>query len=186
MIPLEKINEEVFIAQEPIVRVGLEEVEFLKQQARSSPKGRARICAHTDTLDPLHQMIIALFRDGYVRPHKHLNKAESFHVVDGEGVVVVFKEDGEIFEVIPVAVPGRCRQFFYRLPAGYYHTILVESEVLVVHEATSGPFNREHTVEAPFSPESGCSGDVLEYSAELKRRVAGFLKTSSRSVSRRE
>ena len=40
---LHKINDEVFIAQDPIVHFGDEEVAFVKHQAQSSPRRRARI-----------------------------------------------------------------------------------------------------------------------------------------------
>ena len=176
MTHLDKVNDEVFVDPTLIVRLGEAEIEFLKQQARSSPRGRARICAHKDTQDPLHQMLIALSSAGYVRPHKHLDKAESFHVVEGEGDVVVFKENGEISEVIPLGSHGSSKPFFYRLPAGYYHTILVHGEFLVVHEVTTGPFIPTQTEEAPFAPEAIQDGASREYLSKLRDKAAVFLK----------
>jgi len=172
MIELEKISEEVFVAEAPIVRFGSEELVFVKCQALGSPRRRARICAHKSGEDALHEMLIALSSEGYIRPHKHLHKSESFHVVEGEADVVVFTGTGEISEVIQMGALGSSKAFYYRLPAGYYHTVIVRTHLLVLHEVTNGPFHLEDTVQAPFAPFETEREAALEYILTLSRKTS--------------
>ena len=80
---------EVFLAEGPIVAVGEGEIATLKAAVKASPKGRARINAHPDGDDMLHEMIIAIDPSSYIRPHKHPGKSEAFHIVEGEVDIVV-------------------------------------------------------------------------------------------------
>ena len=65
---------EVFLAQGPIAAVGRAEIDILKAAVEASPKRRARINAHPDGEDTLHEMIIAIDASSYIRPHKHPGK----------------------------------------------------------------------------------------------------------------
>ena len=72
---LTMLNEEVFIASDSIVKLGEEEVVFLKQRASNNQRHRARICAHKADDEALHEMLIAVSKECYVHPHKHLGKS---------------------------------------------------------------------------------------------------------------
>jgi len=165
---LEKKSDEVFVALDPIVQWGDEEIAFVKRTAQSSPRKRARICAHRSNEDALHEMIIAIAASSYIHPHRHIDKAESFHIIEGEVDVAVFDEAGAVVEVIELGAPGSGRQFFYRLSHSAFHTLLIRSDFLVVHEVTSGPFARDRTVLAPFAPLE----DQYEAARAYMRRVA--------------
>lgn len=175
MIEVDRINDEVFVAKAPIVCFGREELVFVKNVARSSPRRRARICAHKSAGDALHEMLIALFSEGYVRPHKHRQKSESFHVVEGEADVVVFTETGEISAVVRMGEVSSAKRFYYRLPEGYYHTVLVRSEWFVLHEVTNGPFHPEDTFQATFAPAETEREAVRDYVQTLSAKVEKFL-----------
>lgn len=149
---LRKINEEVFVAESPIVQFGLEQIEFLKKQAASNDRHRARICAHHSNEDPLHEMLIVISAGSYIHPHRHIGKSESFHIIEGIADVVIFDDAGSIVDVIKLGDVSSGRSFFYRLNASMYHTLLIHSDCLVVHEITNGPFIREETMLAPFAP----------------------------------
>jgi cupin fold WbuC family metalloprotein len=97
---LRKVNDEVFIAPDSIVKVGQEKLAFLKREAATNHRKRARICAHKTNDDAIHEMLIAISAKSYIHPHKHLGKSESFHIVDGIVDVVVFDDEGEIVEII--------------------------------------------------------------------------------------
>src|SRR5690242_10978364 len=62
---------EVFVAAGPISAIGEAELAIIRAAAKASPKRRARINAHRDSEDPLHEMIIAIDGRSYIRPHKH-------------------------------------------------------------------------------------------------------------------
>ncbi|WP_444550576.1 WbuC family cupin fold metalloprotein [Candidatus Magnetomonas plexicatena] len=144
------VNDEVFYAPERIVSVDRADVEALKAQALKNPRRRARLCAHHSVDDTLHEMLIAHAKDIYVRPHKHINKSESFHIIEGELSVMLFNEEGGIVSVIEMS-PQNC--FFYRLSESAFHTVVPTSDMVVFHETTNGPFNRSDTMFAPWSPE---------------------------------
>lgn len=176
---LRKINNEVFIAEDAIVRLGGEEIDFLKQQARISPRKRARICAHKSNDDALHEMVIAISADSYIHPHRHVGKAESFHIIDGEVDVAVFDDDGKLSDVIQLGPPGSGRSFYYRLSHSAFHTLLIRSDFLVVHEVTNGPFDRDQTVLASFAPNEGQSDETRDYIKQVSIQVAEYLRGKS-------
>ena len=147
------------------------EIAFLKRQAQMSPRKRARICAHKSNSDPLHEMLIAISSDSYIHPHRHINKSESFHILDGEVDVVVFDNDGNIEDVIQLGAKGSGRNFYYRLSESAFHTLLIRPDVLVVHEVTNGPFATDGTVLAPFAPKEDQAEAVQTYMQDLSHRV---------------
>src|SRR5262249_21547916 len=107
------LNQEVLVAQGPIVRVDRTDIEPLKIQAARNERRRMRLCAHEAPDDRLHEMLIVLRKAVYVRPHKHTNKTESFHIMEGRGDVVVFDEAGKITEVIRMGDYLSGRTFYY-------------------------------------------------------------------------
>lgn len=164
-------NEEVLYADEPIVTVRRGDVEMLKERSRGNERGRIRLCAHKDVDDPLHEMLIVHRKGIYVRPHKHLNKSESFHLMEGAVDVVLFDEAGNVTGVIRMGDYISGRDFFYRVADPYYHTLLIHSEVVVFHETTSGPFNRSDTIFAPWAPDDSDVSARQQFLEQLNRDV---------------
>jgi cupin fold WbuC family metalloprotein len=152
---LRSVNEEVFVATGGIVRVSAEDVTFLAAQARGNARKRARLCAHPGSQDRLHEMLIVLARETYIRPHRHANKSESFHVVEGELDVVIFNDDGAVREVVRMGDYRSGKVFFYRLMEPCYHTVLINTPAALFHETTNGPFDRADTEFAPWAPAEG-------------------------------
>ena len=158
-----EFNEEVLFASDPIVRVGAKDIEDLKQKARRNPRRRIRICAHRDLSESIHEMLIVHEKSCYVQPHKHINKIESFHIIEGTVDIILFDEDGQINETIPMGNYATGRKFFYRLPPLRYHTLMIQSDVLVFHEITNGPFRPDDTVWAPWAPDETDENAVSQY-----------------------
>jgi cupin fold WbuC family metalloprotein len=173
---LRKINDEVFIAEDAIVRLGDAEIGFLKKQARISPRKRARICAHKTNDDALHEMVIVISADSYIHPHRHVGKSESFHIVEGEVDVAVFDDDGKLAEVIQLGAPASGRCFYYRLSESAFHTLLIRSDYLIVHEVTNGPFDRDRTVLASFAPTEDREAEARAYMQQVSTQVAQYLQ----------
>lgn len=171
MTPLTKLNDEVLVASSPLVQLGRADIEALKQRALGNPRRRIRICAHPDTADRLHEMLIVHTRGAYVRPHKHLQKSESVHIIEGEVNVVFFDDAGAVAEVVRMGDYGSGRKFYYRIGGPRYHTLLITSEFLVFHEVTNGPFRREDTVFAPWGPEEADAAAC----AAFQQRVAATI-----------
>ena len=168
-----KVNEEVLYPEKGIVRVGRDDVGLLKEQASRNRRQRIRLCAHPDVEDTLHEMFIVHKRDTYVRPHKHLNKSESTHIIEGSVDMVTFDEAGKITEVCRLGDYASGLQFFHRISEPAFHTLLINSETLVFHETTNGPFRRPDTVWASWAPDISDDAAATAYMERLRRRVEG-------------
>lgn len=163
-------NDEVFYSELPIVAAGAEDLAFLKDRARRNPRLRSRLCTHPDPAADVHEMLIVHHRDVYVRPHRHVGRAESFHLIEGEALVVLFAPDGAIERVIAVGAGGE-RPFYYRMPAAVTHSFVIESEWLVFHETTSGPFDPSATTFAAWAPDGNEPASAAAYLADLRLRA---------------
>ena len=158
-----KFNEEVLFTADDVVKVDANDIEELKQKARLNPRRRIRLCVHKDLDDSIHEMVIVHEKSCYIRPHKHINKTESFHIIEGSVVIILFDEDGQINKIIPMGDYASGRKFFYRLPPSHYHTLMIQSDVLVFHEITNGPFRPEDTVWASWAPKETDLDEVSRY-----------------------
>lgn len=166
---------EVLYSLDQIVTVDAAFLEQLKRDALLNPRKRIRLCAHRTVDDRVHEMIIVHTKDTYVRPHRHTGKSESFHVIDGTVDVVVFDDRGDVAQVIPMGPAGSGRAFFYRIADPLYHTLLIRSDVLVFHEATTGPFRREETSFAPWAPDESDPAAVATFLQSVNARAAKYL-----------
>ncbi|MBN1817475.1 MAG: WbuC family cupin fold metalloprotein [Sedimentisphaerales bacterium] len=170
---------EVLYASEPIVTVGRSEVEHLKELAATSPRGRIRLCMHPSTDHPLHEMLIVHPKGAYVRPHKHSHKAEAVLVLEGQVDVIVFQDDGSIRKATRLDRAGET--FYHRINESSYHTLIIQSEMLVFHEITSGPFVRTDTIFAPWSPEEE-EIEIARYMDNLQRQTELLWSSDGRPI----
>jgi cupin fold WbuC family metalloprotein len=162
---------EVYYPSEPLVVIDEATIAFLKARAAQNPRLRSRLCMHSDPGDVLHEMLIVHHRDVYVRPHRHVGKAESFHLVEGAATVVLMDENGR-----PTASPrlgrtGSGKPFFCRIPENVMHTLLIESEWLVFIEATTGPFERAKTQYLTGSPDGSDTNAARRYLEGLAKAI---------------
>ncbi|HAB36644.1 MAG TPA: cupin fold metalloprotein, WbuC family [Rhodobacteraceae bacterium] len=167
-----KKTSEVYLAPGPIAAIGSREINFLRQEVAINQKGRLRINFHHENSDPLHEMIIAIRPDSYIRPHKHPDKSEAFHVIYGVVDVVIFEDDGTIREVVSLAAKDEIKAFYYRMSRPFFHTLIIYSDLLVVHEITNGPFVKDGTKFGSFAPkESANASTITAWKNELMERV---------------
>ncbi len=174
MLPFKKISEEVFVAEDSVVQVERALFDTLKTQAANSPLHRARLCTHKDAQDRLHEMFIVLARQVYIRPHKHIHKTESFHVMEGSSILFFFDDAGTIAQIIPIGNAASGRPFYIRNDDSRYHTHLITSDFLVFHEITNGPFNRADTIYAPWAPAETDAAAVRGFVEKLRGAAAQF------------
>ena len=125
------VGEEVLYSDQGTVLVDGAAVAELKRLAAGTRRRRMRLCAHPDPEAPVHDMIIVHGRDVYVRPHRHPAKAESLHVIEGLAQALFFDEYGRIDEIVALGPAGSDRHFFYRLPPGRFHALVIESDWFV-------------------------------------------------------
>ena len=174
MTRLTKVNEELFIAEDAISSIGANELSLIRDQVLRSPRRRARICVHPHNDDAVHEMIIAIDRNSYIRPHKHVGKSESFHVIEGEVDVIVLNDDGEICDLVELGAIETGKKFMYRMSESFYHTLAIHSDLLLVHEVTAGPFKAEMTTQAPFAPAEGDQSGIVHYLDALRHAVRNW------------
>ena len=177
---------EVFFATGPLMSFGRDDLEDLKAQALSNSSGKARVCAHPSVEDMLHEMLIVHGRNAYVHPHKHIGRSESFHMIEGGMTVVVFDEDGGVYEALEMAaVPALEGALYYRLSESLFHTVIPRSEVVVFHETTNGPFDRTRSVFAPWAPKSDDQPAIEVYWHSLEEKLRDFARRQEGIAGRR-
>ena len=153
-----KFNEEVLYTNEEITNVSRQDIAALKKMAMANPRQRIRLCSHRSVEDAIHEMLIIHAKEAYVRPHKHLHKSESFHLIEGSVDVLLFDENGQLRQVIEMGDYASGKQFYFRINDPVYHTLIINSDFIVFHEATQGPFVRTDTIFAPWAPENDHEG----------------------------
>jgi cupin fold WbuC family metalloprotein len=154
-----------------VAQVSSSHLESLTEELRGAPLGRARVCVHQSPQDLVQEMLIAVDRSSYVRPHRHLRGSESLHMILGELDVIIFDSGGEITEVVSMAAGSSTKSFFYRLSAPFFHTIILHSNQAVFHEVVMGPFDPSQTEQAPWAPPVEDTSAAARYVELLRERV---------------
>ena len=124
----------------------------LKQAALRDPRGRARLCLHHQTTDLVQEMILAFANTALMPPHRNPEKTESVHVIEGTGRLLIFDGAGKLSKTVDIGPVGSGLVFLYRLSTIPWHTVIPESETLVLHEVLQGPFVVGETVFPAWAP----------------------------------
>lgn len=148
-----------------ILSVDDQRVAQLEREALDSPRKRAHFLLHRDHEDVVQEMIVALCRGTYLRPHNHRKRIESICVMEGELGLMTFSEQGEVTGRLDLRARGGDSPFLYRIPMNTWHSISPLSDSALIHEITSGPFVAEETLFAPWAPEETDSAGVAGFLA---------------------
>jgi cupin fold WbuC family metalloprotein len=167
-----EVSPDVWYGTRPLAHVSAADLQWLQDRARTSPRGRARLCAHPHPEAALHEMLICLTRTSYVRPHRH-RKPESAHIIRGACDLVFFDEQGGVAEVLALSELARGNPFFVRIEEPLYHTYLLKTDFLLFHETTPGPLDRRLTEFAPWAPDEG------EFAAEFLDQLRSCIERAS-------
>ena len=84
--------------QPAIQLITAELIDSVTAQARASARQRKNYNFHSGDRDNPHRFLNVFLKGSYVRPHRHLRppKAESFVVLSGHMVALVFDDSGAI------------------------------------------------------------------------------------------
>lgn len=137
-----------------------------------SPGGRVRLCLHAGPAAAVQEMIIALPRGEYVRPHKHAKAGETYQILEGRVAFFEFDAKGAVGKVVRASAEG-AEPFLFRQSAGRYHGLLVLTPWLVFRETKPGPFERKESGHAPWSPEPDDAAGVAAYLSRLRAALGG-------------
>lgn len=147
-----QFNEEVLFTKSDLTMIGHGEIQFLKEKAKCTKRQRIRLCIHKNPEETVHEMIIVLSGGSYVRPHKHVRKHESFHIIEGKGDVFLYTDEGEVKQVIRLGGYRDKSNFYCRIPTGICHSLVPVSDWLVFIETTIGPFIARDTIYPAWAP----------------------------------
>ena len=113
-------------------------------------KEDARVCLHSNYMDPLQDMILIQHSKNFYPPHKHANRYDTYHILRGSLGVVIFDNKGIIKEVYKLS-----KNNLYKTPKNKYHLTMPISKTVIYHEYRSGTFNRKTNCIFPkWSPSS--------------------------------
>lgn len=153
-----------YFAKNGTVRLDAKTIEEIKMMALETGEN-VRLSMHQSPEADFHEMIIFQHRDKYYRPKKHVDKAKSFHMIEGEMAVFVFEDDGSVRDAC--ILDGQNSKI-YRVDANLYHTDLPLTDFVIHHESTLGPylFNSDR-IFAPWSPDGKDTDTYLKYRDHL-------------------
>jgi cupin fold WbuC family metalloprotein len=137
-----------------MIRITSELIDNVIEQARTSPRLRMNYNFHPELSDPVQRLLNALEPWTYIRPHKHTTKEESFVLLRGTVLAVVFNDDGTIRDhEILSAVSGTLGIEFEE---NCFHMLTALETGSAVYEIKEGPFV-PHTEgsSAPWAPKEG-------------------------------
>jgi glucose-6-phosphate isomerase len=177
-----KISPEAKQNSKEIIEVNRDTVNYLKQQASNSPRGRYRLCLHRSNDHPINEMVIIGNQTTYFRPHRHpKGRDESYYIIEGRMVVFIFDDNGNVVRMLDMGEYQSGLTVLYRLCSNLWHLPVSLTERVVYHEVLTGPFKKEDTVEyASWSPHESDANSVLLFMKELMKTY----HQSNRSISK--
>ena len=113
-------------------------INFLEKYYKKEKKD-IRLCLHTSTKSKHHDMIILQQRKNFYAPHKHLKKGETYHIIKGGMMCVLFNEKGAVKKICELK-----KNDIFRTPINVFHTMMPVSKFVIYHECKNGPFLKKN------------------------------------------
>ena len=141
-----KVNDVVFRSERSVVSLQRSQLEPIVEAAKTSKLKRARLCCHSAPEDRLQEMFIVLLKEVNIEESVHIKKDESLTVLHGNGFYNFPNEDSSIRESVKLSEYTNTEGcFFARINRYVPHKVIVNSDFMIIHEATTGPFKKEDT-----------------------------------------
>ena len=87
-------------------------------------------------------MVLAFCAGTEVPIHRHRNRTESFHVIEGQLEVLIFDDRGIVTESIKMGPIESGLTFLYRINKDAWHTVKPLTEIVIIHEVVAGPYEK--------------------------------------------
>lgn len=146
-------------------------LDELTVRAAASPRQRAHLNVHADAADLVQRFFVAVQRDSYIRPHRHLTKSELAIVLRGAFDVITFDERGGITgrETVGAGTP----LIGFEMPRATWHTLIAREDGSAFLEIKEGPYDPAIASEfAPWSPKEG-DPESEAFLRQLRKRTEG-------------
>ncbi len=137
-----------------MIKITTELLDEVTRKALQSPRKRMNYNFHPELSDPVQRLLNALEPWTYIRPHRHAGKEESFVILRGSALAVVFNDDGSIRDHFILNHAGG--NLGVEFEENCYHMLTALEPHSVVYEIKEGPFI-PHTEDtsAPWAPAEG-------------------------------
>jgi len=168
-------SEEVFHTRDGQCQLSYPDIQHLVEISKGNRRKKSRLCIHSSPDELVHQMFISHSKEVYVRPHKHINKAESILVLEGKADYLIFREDGHIASRVPLGSIKSGDIFFQAIDKNIYHAIIIRSDWLIFLEVANGPFEKDDMCFADWSPIQEETHLGLKY---LEDQIANLINTT--------
>lgn len=131
-------------------------LDQLTAAALTHPRLRQNHNFHVGYDEPCQRLLNAVEPGSYIRPHRHLDppRPETFVVLRGRLAVFVFRDDGQIENILILTRDGAT--LGADLPAGAWHTVVSLESGTVFFETKPGPYLPLADKDwAPWAPAEG-------------------------------
>ncbi len=151
------------------VKVDQRLIRELRQISEENDNANVRVCLHESPQAAFHDMIILERAGRYYRPHKHLQKGETWHIMEGTMGVFVFDADGNLIEANTISAGE-----IYRLSLDTYHALIPLSDAIIYHESKPGPFlGQEDSLYPEWAPDGSDPEATAAFIDKLKQLIPG-------------
>ena len=144
-------------------------LQDLAQRAAQSPRRRQHFNLHTSYADPCQRLVNYLWRDSYIRPHRHATdpKEETLIALQGAMGCVRFDATGAVSDLVHLVAGGDCAVVI--VEPGEWHTIVALTDAAILLEVKAGPFNIAAAKEAAsWAADEGSDG-AISYLRSLQK-----------------
>ena len=156
------------------VKVDASLIDELRRISESEGNVNVRVCLHESPDAAFHDMIILVRPGRHYPPHKHLQKGETWHIIEGRMGVFVFDVDGTL-EDSAVVSAGE----IYRLSLDTFHAVMPLGEYVIYHESKPGPFlGSADSIYPDWAPPPEDADAVAHFADELRANVARLTASS--------
>jgi len=137
-----------------MIKIDSKLLDEVTARAKASPRLRMNHNFHPELSDPVQRLLNALEPWTYIRPHKHTTKEESFVLLRGTVLAVVFNDNGTIRDhCVMNAAAGNLGVEFEE---NSFHMLTSLEPGSVVYEIKEGPFvPHSEGSSAPWAPQEG-------------------------------
>lgn len=152
--------------------IDAELLQLLAKQAANSPRRRQHFNLHEDYADPCQRLLNFLWRDSYIRPHRHTAdpKEETLIALQGDMGCICFDGEGAVAALTRLTAGHGCPAVV--IEPGEWHTIVALSQSAILLETKAGPFDPAAAKEpAHWAVEEGAA-DAPAYLQSLQALFA--------------
>ena len=158
---MREMNSEVLIADDPLTFLRPDDLSYVVQRARASPRRRARILLHGSADEVMQEMVIVMTRGQYVPPIWNDRSPKSYLLLSGSFALVQFDSAGEITGHQHLAADDANVPFFARINQAIWHMCISVSPHVTFLETILGP--HRGTVFADWAPAPDNGRAAMEF-----------------------